>query len=130
MLVEHFARQVSAQNGWKPVPFTPQAIEALKQYAWPGNIRELRNVVERLLLLAENEVDVEAVLLALPAASPHPTPTTGNAAVDTTGPLPSAFWPSSAKPCWLSSNGMIGTLPKPPRPWESNAAISTRNASS
>jgi len=51
-LVEHFARQVSAQNGWKPVPFTDSAIDALKQYAWPGNIRELRNVVERLLLLA------------------------------------------------------------------------------
>ena len=66
-LVEHFARQVSAQNGWKPVPFTADAIEALKQYAWPGNIRELRNVVERLLLLANGEVDAEAVLLALPA---------------------------------------------------------------
>src|ERR1700690_1343264 len=31
-LVEHFARQVSAQNGWKPVPFTPAAIDALKEY--------------------------------------------------------------------------------------------------
>ncbi len=51
-LVEHFAQQVSAQNGWKPVPFAASAIEALQEYAWPGNIRELRNVVERLLLLA------------------------------------------------------------------------------
>ncbi|MGD0097947.1 MAG: sigma-54 dependent transcriptional regulator [Terracidiphilus sp.] len=67
-LVEHFARQVSAQNGWKPVPFSVEAIEALKQYRWPGNIRELRNVVERLLLLAGAEVDAEAVSLALPAA--------------------------------------------------------------
>jgi DNA-binding NtrC family response regulator len=66
-LVEHFARQVSAQNGWKPVPFTEAAIDALKQYAWPGNIRELRNVVERLLLLAGSVVDAEAVDLALPA---------------------------------------------------------------
>jgi two-component system, NtrC family, nitrogen regulation response regulator NtrX len=67
-LVEHFARQVCAQNGWKPLRFAPEAIEALKQYAWPGNIRELRNVVERLLLLAEAEVDVGAVELALPGA--------------------------------------------------------------
>jgi DNA-binding NtrC family response regulator len=67
-LVEHFARQVSAQNGWKPVPFADEAIEALQQYAWPGNIRELRNVVERLLLLAGAVVDAEAVQLALPAA--------------------------------------------------------------
>jgi DNA-binding NtrC family response regulator len=67
-LVEHFVRQVSAQNAWKPIPFTDAAIDALKQYAWPGNIRELRNVVERLLLLASGEVDVDAVELALPAA--------------------------------------------------------------
>ena len=66
-LVDHFARQVSAQNGWKPVPFSAEAIEALKRYRWPGNIRELRNVVERLLLLAGAEVDAEAVALALPA---------------------------------------------------------------
>jgi DNA-binding NtrC family response regulator len=67
-LVEHFAQQVSAQNGWKPVPFAPSAIVVLKEYAWPGNIRELRNVVERLLLLVDVEVDAEAVHLALPAA--------------------------------------------------------------
>jgi DNA-binding NtrC family response regulator len=67
-LVEHFAREVSAQNGWKPVPFADEAIEALTLYAWPGNIRELRNVVERLLLLAGAEVDADAVQLALPAA--------------------------------------------------------------
>ena len=66
-LVEHFARQVSAQNGWRPAPFSAEAIERLKQYTWPGNIRELRNVVERLLLLADNEVNAEDVRLALPA---------------------------------------------------------------
>ena len=65
-LVEHFARQVSAQNGWKPVAFNVSAIESLKNYAWPGNIRELRNVVERLLLLAGDEVGAEDMLLALP----------------------------------------------------------------
>jgi two-component system, NtrC family, nitrogen regulation response regulator NtrX len=68
-LVQHFAQQVSAQNGWKPVPFAPPAIEALKTYAWPGNIRELRNVVERLLLLVDTEVNAEAVRLALPGTS-------------------------------------------------------------
>jgi DNA-binding NtrC family response regulator len=67
-LIEHFARQVCAQNGWKPLRFAPEAISALEQYAWPGNIRELRNVVERLLLLAEGQVDRVAVELALPNA--------------------------------------------------------------
>jgi DNA-binding NtrC family response regulator len=73
-LVDHFARQVSGQNGWKPVPFSPSAIESLKEYGWPGNIRELRNVVERLLLLATGEeVNLETVRAALPQGSEAPT---------------------------------------------------------
>jgi two-component system, NtrC family, nitrogen regulation response regulator NtrX len=67
-LVEHFVLQVSAQNGWKPAVFNTAAIEALQEYAWPGNIRELRNVVERLLLLAGTEVNAEDVRLALPVS--------------------------------------------------------------
>jgi two-component system nitrogen regulation response regulator NtrX len=87
-LVEHFAGQVSAQNGWRPVPFSVSAIEALKKYEWPGNIRELRNVVERLLLLADGEVSAEDVSLALPAM--HSTAQHGgenSQASETTGPL-------------------------------------------
>src|SRR5207237_10868382 len=57
VLVEHFARQLSEQNSWKPKPFAAEAIDELKRYAWPGNVRELRNVVERLLLLSGDEVD-------------------------------------------------------------------------
>ncbi len=67
-LVEHFVLQVSAQNSWKPVAFAHEAIDALKEYAWPGNIRELRNVVERLLLLAGEEVTADDVRQALPAS--------------------------------------------------------------
>jgi DNA-binding NtrC family response regulator len=79
-LVEHFVHQVSAQNGWKPVSFTDEAIDALKQYTWPGNIRELRNVVERLLLLAGTVINTEAVQLALPAAQLNSTRILQNAA--------------------------------------------------
>jgi two-component system nitrogen regulation response regulator NtrX len=87
-LVDHFARQVSAQNGWKPVPFSPSAIDALKEYRWPGNIRELRNVVERLLLLAEDKVDADAVRLALPSgqSSTASMPRSAGAS-DANGPL-------------------------------------------
>jgi len=61
-LIEHFVVQVCAQNNWKPVTFTPQAVEALQAYSWPGNIRELRNMVERLMLLAPaDEVDAQTV---------------------------------------------------------------------
>src|SRR6202451_4369640 len=66
-LVQHFARQVSAQNGWKEKPIEPAAIQELQHYAWPGNVRELRNVVERLLLIAGGEsVTAEDVRMALP----------------------------------------------------------------
>ncbi len=66
-LVEYFAAQVCAQNGWRPAKIVPEAMDALKRYGWPGNIRELRNVVERLLLLGDGEVTVETVEMALPA---------------------------------------------------------------
>jgi len=69
-LIEHFAAEVSAQNGWKPVPFSSEAMEALQSYAWPGNVRELRNMTERLMLLAtDGQVDLETVELALPKMS-------------------------------------------------------------
>ena len=70
MLVEHFAAQVCAQNGWKSIPFSASAIEKLVNYSWPGNVRELRNIVERLLLLATGgEVNGETVDLALPRSA-------------------------------------------------------------
>ena len=69
-LVEHFAKQVCAQNSWKPIPFDSDAIETLEAHSWPGNVRELRNVVERLMLLAtDGRVRSETVRLALPSAA-------------------------------------------------------------
>jgi two-component system nitrogen regulation response regulator NtrX len=69
-LIQHFAAQVTAQNGWKPVPFIPEAIEALQSHSWPGNVRELRNMVERLMLLAsDGQVDLATVQMALPKTS-------------------------------------------------------------
>ena len=65
VLVEHFATQICAQNNWKPVTFSSDAIEALERYSWPGNVRELRNMVERLMLLAGEKVDAETVQSAL-----------------------------------------------------------------
>ncbi len=69
-LVEHFSRQVSAQNGWKIAAFSSDAMQALQEYSWPGNVRELRNIVERVMLLAnDSQVDLATVQLALPQAS-------------------------------------------------------------
>ncbi len=69
-LIAHFARQVAAQNGWKEKLFDAGAVEELQSYSWPGNIRELRNVVERLILLAPGDsVSAADVKLVIPAAS-------------------------------------------------------------
>ena len=65
-LVEYFAAQICNQNSWKMLPFTPGAIEALQQLPWRGNVRELRNVVERILLLADGAVDRDTVETVLP----------------------------------------------------------------
>lgn len=82
-LVDHFARQVCAQNSWKPISFTPDTIEALTAYAWTGNVRELRNVVERLMLLAtDGQVTLETVRSALPT-----TPTVLPSSATSTGSL-------------------------------------------
>jgi DNA-binding NtrC family response regulator len=84
-LVEHFARQICGVNGWKAVPFRTEAIDALKTYRWPGNIRELRNMVERLLLLTtSDEVDCSTVAVALPADA---ATAKANAAEEPTGSL-------------------------------------------
>jgi len=69
-LAQHFAAQIIKQNGWKPVNFAPEAVQALQAHTWPGNIRELRNVVERLLLFAEGDtITAETVRSALPGSS-------------------------------------------------------------
>jgi len=51
-LVEHFARQLTRPAGLQPKQFDKEALARLAAHDWPGNIRELRNAVERLLILA------------------------------------------------------------------------------
>jgi DNA-binding NtrC family response regulator len=72
-LVQHFARQIAAQNSWKEKLFTDEVIAELRRYAWPGNVRELRNIVERLILLATEDsviaADVRQVLPSAPSES-------------------------------------------------------------
>jgi two-component system nitrogen regulation response regulator NtrX len=67
-LVAHFVAQFSRENNRRPARFSTQALEALKQARWRGNVRELKNVVERLLIMSDREViegaDVRAVVRA------------------------------------------------------------------
>ncbi len=61
LLVESFAATI-AQNMGKATPtFSPEAVEALKDFQWTGNIRELHNIVERLIILCENTIEKDDV---------------------------------------------------------------------
>jgi len=55
-LVQHFAKRSSEEHNLKPKRFDSGAMETLQRYRWRGNIRELRNAVERLLIMAPNDV--------------------------------------------------------------------------
>ena len=61
LLIDHFSKKIAEEHGSAPKIFTPKAIQLLKGYDWTGNIRELRNVVERLIILGSNEVTEEDV---------------------------------------------------------------------
>ena len=61
LLVDYFTQQICAESG-KPVrEFSPEAVTLLQERSWPGNIRELRNVVERLLILGGSVISAQDV---------------------------------------------------------------------
>ena len=61
LLVEHFAKTISEEHGTAQKAFDENAIAALENFSWTGNIRELRNVVERLIILGSNPVSADDV---------------------------------------------------------------------
>ena len=63
LLIEHFADKISEEQGTAPKAFSKEAIRLLQEYDWTGNIRELRNVVERLIILGGTQVSAEDVSL-------------------------------------------------------------------
>lgn len=67
LLAEHFMDEVARRLGRQLQRLSPEALERLANYDWPGNIRELQNVIERAVILAENGVVV------LPQLSSTPT---------------------------------------------------------
>lgn len=55
-LAEYFLSEFCARNNFKPKCFAPPVFEILEDYGWPGNIRELRNTVERMAILTRGDV--------------------------------------------------------------------------
>jgi DNA-binding NtrC family response regulator len=63
LLVEYFSNKIAEEQGTAKKSFSGKAIKLLQEYDWTGNIRELRNVVERLIILGEKEVSENDVKL-------------------------------------------------------------------
>ena len=63
LLIEFFANQIAEEQGTSVKKFTDNAVKLLQDYDWTGNIRELRNVVERLIILGGKEVSENDVKL-------------------------------------------------------------------
>ena len=61
VLVDYFAHKIALEQGTAKKSFSSEALKLLQAYDWTGNIRELRNVVERLIILGESEVTVSDV---------------------------------------------------------------------
>lgn len=66
MLTEYFVRLISKEQGIEKKIFTREALEKLNKYPWTGNIRELRNVIERLMILGDNPVSAQNIIQFAP----------------------------------------------------------------
>ena len=60
-MIAHFSKKIANAQGTTPKEFSKEAIKLLQKYDWTGNIRELRNVVERLLILGAKSISEEDV---------------------------------------------------------------------
>jgi len=63
LLIEYFTQKIASEHGTSKKEFSSKAIKLLQEYDWTGNIRELRNVVERLIILGDKEVNESDVKL-------------------------------------------------------------------
>lgn len=64
LLTNYFIKQICNESGMPMRSISPDALEEMKSYAWTGNIRELRNVVERLIILSRDNTITKADVLA------------------------------------------------------------------
>ena len=81
LLVRHYMESFCRENNVKPKRVTPPALEALQRYRWKGNIRELRNTVERLIIMTPGET-IDLVDLPSSLTSPAAAPTRSAVPID------------------------------------------------
>ena len=90
LLIRHFMRLHADEQGLRIKEITPEAMQVFQQYEWPGNIRELRNLIERLMIMVPGSViDTAQANMALqirPSGS-SPAAVSGGAAAPASSPL-------------------------------------------
>ena len=138
-LVQHFAKRTAEEHNLKPKRFDPTALDALQRYRWRGNIRELRNTVERLLIMTPSEFvrvdDLPARDSQRRTARVDPR-RQSDAAKSSETPLPapercaSSRTPPSARISCRSCARTTGTSHAPRSSSTRPAAICTRSSSS
>ena len=62
ILTEYFVNMISKEQGIENKNFTKEALVKLNKYEWTGNVRELRNVIERLMILGDNPVSEDNII--------------------------------------------------------------------
>ena len=63
LLIKHFSKKIGTEQGTAAKSFSDEAVKMLQEYDWTGNIRELRNVIERLIILGEDKVSEQDIKL-------------------------------------------------------------------
>ena len=108
LLVKHFVNQLGRENNRRPKQITPAAMDVLKRHRWRGNIRELRNTIERLIIMTEGDtIDAPDLPESLrsdkgsprPAAASGPAAAVGSGAGSDAGTL--REFKESAERAWL-----------------------------
>jgi formate hydrogenlyase transcriptional activator len=95
LLVEFFVGKYAPRVGRSIDCILPAAIEQLQRYQWPGNIRELENLVERALILATtSEFRIEPAMLPVAPAPSRPAPSTADAPLAAAPPRPATHAPT------------------------------------
>ena len=106
LLAQHFLTHIAGASA--PV-LTPDAIALMQEYSWPGNIRELRNVIERVVLLSRGDGDREIRAQDLPlSSSPASARLAVGAAIDARG----AGAPAHRRGADADATGTRATLPR------------------
>src|SRR6476619_1590188 len=86
LLIRHSMKLHAEEQGLRMKEVTPEAMNVFQQYEWPGNIRELRNLIERLMIMVPgNVIDVAQATTSLQVKTPGAVPAATNATIQPGG---------------------------------------------